>query len=443
MFNPDLNPLRAASGTTAGTAATLLTRVLLVWGLVSWLMACAQAKADDAAPDAAPEVLPTRDTLFGNWGGVRDTLAQHGVRFDFWTTGFAQNLFQGTGDQGWDFGGRADLLLDADSGQMGLWQGGGFHAHLEYRTDELPGERAGVMLPLHAGGHFPVESGDDLIASSLYLSQRFGDSTRLLLGKINVIDLLARHPFFGGWGTDRFQNVAFVAPPNGITPAVIKGAVLTHAFTPYVITAMVFDPNDRSSSNSINDLFADGVSVSLGLSRSGVWAGRSSTAGITAVYSTAEDIDFRELGLPPGTESAKPAKKGGAYNVMIEGSRLLVESADVPGQGLGVYVRAAVADGNPNLIQSSLVTGLAGHSIVPGRPQDSFGVGYFFYNFSNELRNAFRPTRRFEDEQGVEVFYVFVPTPWLQLAADLQWVRPADGANAEILLGGLRARIAF
>jgi hypothetical protein len=29
----------------------------------------------------------------------------------------------------------------------------------------------------------------------------------------------------------------------------------------------------------------------------------------------------------------------------------------------------------------------------------------------------------------------------LRLTADLQWVRPADGANEEILLGGLRARI--
>jgi porin len=128
---------------------------------------------------------------------------------------------------------------------------------------------------------------------------------------------------------------------------------------------------------------------------------------------------------------------------MREGSHLLIESADAPGQGLGVYARAAVADGNPNLIQSMLIAGLAGHSLVPGRPQDSFGVGYFLYNFSDKLRNAFRPARRFENEQGVEAFYVFVPLTWLRLTPSLQWVRPADGTKAEILLGGLRARVEF
>jgi porin len=68
-----------------------------------------------------------------------------------------------------------------------------------------------------------------------------------MLGKINVIDLLASHPFFGGWGTDRFWNVAFVAPPTGVLPPVIMGGILTHSLAPYSLTAMVFDPNDRTT----------------------------------------------------------------------------------------------------------------------------------------------------------------------------------------------------
>jgi len=46
----------------------------------------------------------------------------------------------------------------------------------------------------------------------------------MMVGKINAIDLLASHPFFGGWGTDRFWTVAFVAPPSGVVPPVIMGA---------------------------------------------------------------------------------------------------------------------------------------------------------------------------------------------------------------------------
>jgi hypothetical protein len=56
-----------------------------------------------------------------------------------------------------------------------------------------------------------------------YLSQRFGEATRVMLGKINAIDLLSSHPFFGGWGTERFWHLAFVVPPSGVVPPVIMG----------------------------------------------------------------------------------------------------------------------------------------------------------------------------------------------------------------------------
>ena len=124
-----------------------------------------------------------------------------------------------------------------------------------------------------------------------------------MLGKINAIDLLASHPLFGGWGTDRFWNIAFVAPPSGVVPPVIMGGVLTHSFAPYSLTAMVFDPNDQTTDYSINRLFDDGVNISLGLSWSGELARRKSGAGITATYSTAEGTDWSQIGLPPGSQT--------------------------------------------------------------------------------------------------------------------------------------------
>jgi porin len=261
-----------------------------------------------------------------------------------------------------------------------------------------------------------------------------------MLGKINAIDLLASHPFFGGWGTDRFWNVAFVAPPSGVVPPVIMGAVVTHSFAPYALTVMVFDPNDQTTNYSLNRLFEDGVNVSLGLSWAGELAGRKSGLGVTATYSTAEGTDYEQIGLPPGTATST---KKGSYNVAVEASHLLVESAHTKGKGLGLYAKAAIADGNPNPIRGSFVGGLAGHAIVPGRPLDYFGVGYYFYNFSNELQDAVAPVGSFTDEQGVEAYYVFALTPWLRLTADLQWVNPATGANKSMWLGGLRARLAF
>ncbi len=434
-FTPAAMPTLGSRLADAGLCAvTWLCAIGILWAASSPVQAQA---ANDGSP---PPSLWTRDTLGGDWGGLRAALGQQGLRFDLWATGFQQDQLQGAGTKARTFSGRADLMINGDTGKLGLWQGGGLHTHVTYRDGDLPGSRGGALLPVDTSDSFPLGGKGEVVATSLYLSQRFDDSTRLMLGKINALDLLASHPFFGGWGTDRFWHVAFVAPPSGVVPPVIRGGVLSHSFAPYTLTAMVFDPNDHTTQYSFKGLFKDGVNTSLGLSWSGELAGRKSGAGITATHSTAEGRDWSQIGLPPGSQTSM---KKGSYNVAVELSHLLVQSGQVPGKGLGVYAKAATADGNPNPIKRSFVGGLAGHAIVPGRPLDYFGVGYFFYAFSDELQNAVAPVGSFKDEQGIEAYYVYAPTPWLRLSANLQWVNPANGANPSVWLGGVRARVEF
>ena len=427
----DVRRLRLAGLATLRVAATALAVVLAM---------PAVGLAQSSPPAEESDDISTRTTLGGDWGGLRGGLGKHGIQFDLWATGLYQGMFAGTGNDDFEFGGRADLLINGDTGKLGWWEGGGLHAHLTYRGGPLSGSRGGALWPVNTSGSFPLGAKDELVATSLYMSQRFGDSTRLMLGKINAIDLLTTHPFFGGWGIDRFWNVAFVAPPSGVVPPVIMGGVVSHSFAPYSLTVMVFDPNDQTNNYSLNRLFEDGVNVSLGLAWSGDLDGRRSGAGITATYSTAEGLDYTQIGLPPGSATTT---KQGSYNVALELSHLLVESTQMAGKGLGLYAKAAIADGNPNPIRASLVGGLAGHAMVPGRPLDYFGVGYFFYNFSNELQDAVANVGSFKDEQGVEAFYVLAVTPWLRLTADVQWVNPATGAYKSMWLGGLRAKVAF
>ncbi|MFZ8977659.1 MAG: carbohydrate porin, partial [Pseudohongiellaceae bacterium] len=120
---------------------------------------------------------------------------------------------------------------------------------------------------------------------------------------------------------------------------------------------------------------------------------------------------------------------------------LLLESPTAPGKGLGIYGKAAAADGNPNIIYTSFKGGLAGHRIVPGRPDDSFGIGYYYINFSNDLQDTLAPVGKFENEQGVEVFYNFAIAPWIVIAADIQWIDPSNGDNDDAWIGALRANL--
>ncbi len=370
---------------------------------------------------------------------VPDPPPPKALHWDLWATGLYQGLVSGDGRDDYDGSGRIDLMARADTGAMGLWQGGSLNAHLTFRDGNASPFRGGALLPVDTAVLLPLDSEGDLVATSLYVGQRIGSKTNLLVGKIDAVDLLAAHPFFGGWGTERFRNIAFVAPPSGVVPPVIIGGVVTHAFPSFKLTGMVFDPNDQTRNYKLSDLFADGTNVSLGLSWGGAIADRPATFGTTATYSTADGRDWRDFGLPPGIETTN---REGSWNVAFETSLLLAENGVTPGKGLGLYAKAALADGNPNLIRASFVGGIAGHGMIGARPADSFGVGVFHYNFSDELQDVVAEVSDFDDEQGIEVFYSMALAPWLRITADLQWIDPATAANDAALLAGLRVRIA-
>ncbi len=401
------------------------------------LSSSAQAETE-FAPDSSS--IWERDTLSGDWGGARTQLQEVGISSKAWLTGFYQGGLSMDGNDEFAMSGRADLMVNADLEKLGLWQGGRLHTHFTYRGGELSAFRGGALWPVHASALLPLGSKNELVATSLYISQKVGDSTRLMLGKINAVDLLAGHPFFGGWGTDRFWNVVFVAPPSWVVPPVLIGGVMVHSMEPYTLTLKVFDPNDQTKNYSFNHLFADGVNASVGLFRNGELAGRKSGMGITATYSSSAKIDFSQISLPLNTSTIT---KKGSYNIALDASHLLIPSALNVNQGLGVYAKVAIADGNPNLIRSSVVSGVVGQGMLDGRPHDTFGLGYFWYNLSDKLQNAIKPLKQFDDEQGVEAYYQWSMTPWLKITADVQWVNPATAANKSMWLAGLRTKIDF
>lgn len=379
--------------------------------------------------------------LTGNWGGARDSLTAAGVNLRADATGFAVGTLAGNdGNRGWDGAGRADVFADFDTGKLGLWDGGGLKTHGEIRFEAPRGNFGGQLWPGNSGAVLPLTGADRFELTSLYYQQRIGKRTALLVGKINAIDLLAADPFFGGWGTQRFMNLAFAAPPSGVVPPTIMGAVVVHRGTPITLTAMVFDPEDRTGDYGVKGLFGTGVNLSVGATWSGRMGGRATSIGLTSAVSTKRGQDLGDILLPPDLASST---RQGSYNIAVSASHMLVESAARKGQGLSLNLKAAIGDGNPNVIQSSVVAGIAGHGMVAGRPHDSFGIGGFFYNFSNVLQSTVQPVLNLRDEVGVEAWYSLAITPWLKVTADAQLVDPALGDRPTALIGGLRTNIAF
>ncbi|MEJ2533455.1 MAG: carbohydrate porin [Halioglobus sp.] len=392
---------------------------------------------DAPANEAADNSFSERSYLTGDWGGALSRLADQGVGLELEYTSIYQGLVSGDGDKEGEYGGRADVFLNLDSGKLGLWRGGGLRAHVEYRHGNDQPFAGGALLPVNTAMLTPVGADEEVEATSLFLTQVFGGGNVLMVGKINALDLLAADPFFGGWGTNRMMNIVFVAPPNGIIPAVMMGAVASFSAQPVSLTVMVFDPNDRSTDYLPDDLFSDGTSASLTAAYQSTLAGRKTSYALTGSFTTKNGADF--TAFPPGTGTTE---KDGSYNVEFQFGHNLQEDS-ITGDAWGIYLKAATADGNPNPIDYAVTVGIGGRPLFFNRPQDNFGVGYFYYAFSDKLQDALEPVADFQDEEGVEIYYSYAVTPWLHVTPDLQYIDPASGRNSSAFVAALRARIRF
>ena len=169
-------------------------------------------------------------------------------------------MIAGDGDHGFEYGGKTDLLLNADLGRLGLWNGLSVTVHAEYNFGESLNGRGGTIAPVNTALQFPGIEGDDAFdVSSVYLGQTFGESVSLLLGKINIVDIAASKPFMGDVDIDSFWNIVFAAPPSGTVPPYLLGALLGVRTKPATFGLWVYDPNSVVNESGFEDPFADGV----------------------------------------------------------------------------------------------------------------------------------------------------------------------------------------
>ncbi|HEY0938548.1 MAG TPA: carbohydrate porin [Steroidobacter sp.] len=380
------------------------------------------------------------DRLTGDWGGARARLYQRGMTVDLESAHYYQGLLSGSGDDDFDYAGRLDAFVNFDTGKLGLWKGGLLRTHTEYRYGDLSSNLGGTLIATNASLLLPTGAHEEVIVTSIHLAQRLGDRINLLIGRINALDLIEADPFFGGGGRSRFLNMAFSAPPSGVTPAVIMGAVATIRAEPINWTLMVFEPDDRTRDYWPDDFFGSGINVSVSASYAGEIFGHASGVTLTGTYSTKDGANLGELLLPA---DLRTGDKDHSWFLGVQFVYYLRQSAQQPAEAWGVFLKTAASDGNPNPFQGSIMGGIGGRGLFDSRPNDTFGLGYFYVNFSDELQSAIDPLVAFQDEQGIEAFYNYAFNEWLMLTADLQYVNPALGDTDNAFVAGLRATIRF
>ena len=164
----------------------------------------------------------TRSTLSGDWGGLRNELATKGVTLDMNITQVGQGVVGGGKNGAWEYGGRGDLILNLDSGKLGLWPGGFFNFEMDGNWASAVNAKTGALMPVNSNQLFPLPPGDIFGVSAWNFTQFLSPYFGLGIGKFATITANSgdMNEFAHGKGDTNFMNMAFnVNPLVAFTPS--------------------------------------------------------------------------------------------------------------------------------------------------------------------------------------------------------------------------------
>jgi len=432
-------------------------------------------------PDTWGGDFGSRPRLTGSWGGVRDELGKKGIVFDVDVLLTPQAVVSGGRSTDSDLWGNAEYTLNIDTQKAGLWPGGFLKLQGNTGFGNNVFKNAGAIVPVNTAALIP---GIDLHTTALtnatfmqFLSEKFG----VVFGKFNTFDL-GETEFYGNYRT-QFLNTAFNFP---ITLAQVPvsawgGGLIVLPTKNLTLTAIALNPNGTPTSNPV---FGDDVMVlgnaQLAVAPHGL-VGHQTIGFVwndVERYSLEQDPSniarlllfsrFPLLANPgptleqilkqffPGlvVPTVPPNMKNSSWTFTYSADQYLWQPENKPKQGFGVFFAFGVSDGNPNPIKYAFLAGIGGKGVLPGRANDSFGLGFAYTQFSS----AFVPFLRdrldlgLQNENAFEMYYNAALTGWLEVSGDLQVVNPGltkrlTGTQltpvSTAIVAGLRLQVRF
>jgi porin len=434
---------------------------------VGWIIIAAIVLAGTlAAPAGAQPIdepktyagdLWSRPRLTGDWGGFRDTLATKGIRFDVDLLLSPQGVPTGGFDTGAEFWGNAEYTFNLDTGKAGLWPGGFLQIKAISGFGDTVTSNVGALAFVNTGYLLPNSGAQGTGLENLTFMQFVSRQVGFIAGKVFTVDGF-QGEFAGNFRT-QFLNTGLTFPlAAALAPlSAYGGGVIVLPWQGVVLSAMALDPSGTAMNNDISEAFSDGVLVlasakvdvkPFGLvghqSVSGLWSNKerpSLSQDPSNIVRGLFEEKFPRLADPgpvlrriierffPGLlVPVQPLnQKSDTWAVFYNFDQYLWQPAGDPKRGIGLFFTFGASDGNPNPIKYSYNMGVGGNGVVPGRPNDTFGLGWA----RTELSSQFVPFLRqnlplgLNREDAVEMYYNAALTPWLNATADLQIINPA------------------
>lgn len=470
-------------------AAALTLWAITLWAITLWsLPAIAQSgPAGDALTGAtpAPAGLWERQNLLGDIGGVRPALEAQGVSLGLSEIGEVLGNVTGGIHHGFEYAGLTTLSLTLDTDKAFHWAGGTLYASAlqihgrNLNTDNLAAlqtisnidaQRATRLWELWLQQKLPDGRGDLKIGQQS-VDQDFlvNPDGAVFLNAMMGFPALPSNDLYGG------------APVYPLSSLGIR--LRTKPADALTLLAGVFDDNPPgggfSNDSQLRDGEASGTRFNLGtgallIGEIQYAASRpffaDAGADLPGTYKLGGWIDtgrFPDQRFDAaGLSLADPASTGvarlhkGNFSVYGIIDQAVWREAGGP-RSLAVIARVTGAPGDRNLVDWSLNAGINLKAPLPGRNDDTFGIGYGWAHVSGRAAGFDRDARLFtgvaspirDSEQVIEITYQYQAARWWLVQPDLQYViSPGGGLPSptaptkpigDALVVGLRMTLTF
>ncbi|HXY54614.1 MAG TPA: carbohydrate porin [Nitrospirota bacterium] len=403
--------------------SAVISTIILIFGV------CTQVVAEEESVNYSGD-LWSRSTLMGDWGGLRNDLAKKGVTLDLNLTQIVQGDIGGGKRTGWQYGGRGDLMLNVDTQKLGWWPGGSFMVEVEGNFGNSVNSYTGALMQVDANQIFPTTSSNEVNMPAVMFTQFFSNYVGVFLGKLDTMDGDANE-FAHGKGDTQFFNLAFNNNPVSLlTPYSTLGAGViilpTADADAATISVSVTDADGQANSSGFNTVFDDNTIYSIEGRVRTDFLGLTGHQLVGGFYSS-KDYTSLNQNLRFIVANGAIEQKDYTWAVYYNFDQYLYEPKKGSGQGWGIFGRFGASDGDPNPVHYFISIGVGGRGVIPGRPLDGFGLGYYYINISQITFTGPIQTRTaLGDEQVFEGYYNYAITPWMTLTPDIQVINPAQ-----------------
>lgn len=420
------------------------------------------ANAAGQPPDLLTDLFaPSRANLLGDMGGLRTILGNAGFSLGLQETSEVLGNVTGGVHRGADYDGLTEMSLGLDTQKAFGWAGGTFNiSALQIHGRNLSVDNLRVLE--FASG---VEAARSTRLWELWYQQSFlNGAVDIKIGQQSLDQefLVSQYSalFINsvmGWPTLPSSDMYAGGPQY---PLSSLGVRLRAQPAPALTVLMgVFDDNAPGGPFD-NDKQIRGVEASglaFNLNTGALWIGEiqytlnqppagTMPAGLPGTYKLGFWYDsgafldqrFDTLGL----SLANPASNGmarkhqGNYSVYALADQAVWRSDPKSPQSLGVFARVMAAPPDRNLISVSADAGLTLAAPLPGRDNDTIGIGFGVAKISSAASSLDQDTAQYTHtaypvrtaEAFVELTYQYQVAPWWQLQPDFQYfIRPRGG----------------